>query len=232
MASFHGEEHTNGAGAVLNALNKLADGMPAHRLVIALDADTHVAGGPRRHREEPHSQTDTALNSEKFGTVPRPVAQAAVAGRGVAAPLPPHRTPAGSPVAGALYRRHPRLRMPLTIWRAAPAHRPPSGGHFLGGGRCRGRACAHWLSVPRLVPAQVEGFAARYMAKGYTSCWGDVPPPDSFTTFNSRTFLQAELHQATPSPTYAAGRDDDQARLAWRASHGSRPHLGWGPSYS
>ena len=54
------------------------------------------------------------------------------------------------------------------------------------------------------MPAQVEGFAARYMAKGYTSCWGDVPPPDSFTTFNSRTFLQAELHQATPSPTYAA----------------------------
>ena len=102
-----------------------------------------------------------------------------------------------------------------------------------GGGRCRGRACAHGLSVPRLVPAQVEGFAARYMAKGYTSCWGDVPPPDSFTTFNSRTFLQAELHQATPSPTYAAGRDDDQARLAWRrAPHGSRPHLRWGPSYS
>jgi hypothetical protein len=64
---------------VLNALNKLADGMPAHRLVIALDADTHVAGGPRRHREEPHSQTDTALNSEKYGTVARCVAQAAAA---------------------------------------------------------------------------------------------------------------------------------------------------------
>jgi hypothetical protein len=79
-----------------------------------------------------------------------------------------------------------------------------------------------------MVPVQVEGFAARYMAKGYTSCWGDVPPPDSFTTFNSRTFLQAELHQATPSPTYAAGRDDDQARLAWRrAPHGSRAHLRW-----
>ena len=87
------------------------------------------------------------------------------------------------------------------------------------------------------MPVQVEGFAARYMAKGYTSCWGDVPPPDSFTTFNSRTFLQAELHQATPSPTYAAGRDDDQARLAWRASHGAalpmaREHTFAGPSYS
>ena len=87
---------------------------------------------------------------------------------------------------------------------------------FWGVGGVAGESAIIGSPSHALVSVQVEGFAARYMAKGYTSCWGDVPPPDSFTTFNSRTYLQAELHQATPSPTYAAGRDDDQACLAWR----------------
>lgn len=108
--------------------------------------------------------------------------------------------------------------MPLTTWRATPAHRPPPGGHLGGWGGVAGESTIVGSPSRALVSVQVEGFAARYMAKGYTSCWGDVPPPDSFTTFNSRTYLQAELHQATPSPTYAAGRDDDQACLAWRCS--------------
>ena len=143
FACFHGEEHTNGAGAVLNALNKLADGMPAHRLVLALDADTHVTGGPRRHREEPHSQTGTALTSERDGTVPRCVAQAVVAARGVAAPLPP-------PCRPTALRRPRLLLVPFTTgitgWHACPSRHgtplPPTGRPpvaILGGGVSRGR---------------------------------------------------------------------------------------------
>lgn len=36
----------------------------------------------------------------------------------------------------------------------------------------------------------VTEFAADFVAKGYTSCWGDTPNPKSHTTFNARTFLQ------------------------------------------
>ena len=212
--------------------------MPAHRLVIALDADTHVAGGPRRHREEPHSQTDTALNSEKFGTVPRCVAQAAVAARGVAAPLPPHRTPAGSPAAGALYRRHPRLRMPLTIWRAAPAHRPPSGGHFLGGGRCRGRECDHWLTVLRLGVRAGRGVRRSLHGQGVHLVLGRRAAAG---LLHDLQLAHLPAGGAAPGDALAHVRRGARRRpgaprvacLAWRrAPHGSRPHLRWGPSHS
>ena len=66
FASFHGEDHARGTDVVLNALYKLAETMPAHRLVVGVDADTHVVGVPRRHREEPQSQTappDTELET-------------------------------------------------------------------------------------------------------------------------------------------------------------------------
>lgn len=42
----------------------------------------------------------------------------------------------------------------------------------------------------------VVEFAADYVSKGYTSCWGDSPDPKSHTTFNARTFLQAQLQKA------------------------------------
>ena len=34
FASFHGEDHARGTDVVLNALYKLAETMPAHRLVV------------------------------------------------------------------------------------------------------------------------------------------------------------------------------------------------------
>ena len=43
---------------------------------------------------------------------------------------------------------------------------------------------------------QVLDFAAAYGAAGYTSCWGDVPDPKNHTTYNARTFLQAQLQKA------------------------------------
>jgi hypothetical protein len=39
-------------------------------------------------------------------------------------------------------------------------------------------------------------FAADFVSKGYSSCWGDMPNPKSHTTFNARTFLQAQLQKA------------------------------------
>lgn len=39
-------------------------------------------------------------------------------------------------------------------------------------------------------------FATDFVSKGYSSCWGDKPNPKSHTTFNARTFLQAQLQKA------------------------------------
>ena len=35
-----------------------------------------------------------------------------------------------------------------------------------------------------------------YVSFGLTSCWGDVPNPSNYTTFNSRTYLQPQLNKA------------------------------------
>ena len=51
-------------------------------------------------------------------------------------------------------------------------------------------------------PGRKEGiaeFAAAFVARGYTSCWGDAPDPRSHTTFNARTYLQAQLQKAARS---------------------------------
>jgi len=40
-------------------------------------------------------------------------------------------------------------------------------------------------------------FGAAIGAAGLTSCWGDVPPVDNYTTFNARTFLQPQLQKAS-----------------------------------
>jgi len=45
----------------------------------------------------------------------------------------------------------------------------------------------------------VLDFAADYVSKGYSSCWGDTPDPKNHTTFNARTFLQAQLQKAARS---------------------------------
>jgi hypothetical protein len=35
-----------------------------------------------------------------------------------------------------------------------------------------------------------------YVSRGQTSCWGDVPQPGNYTTFNARTYLQPQLNKA------------------------------------
>jgi len=42
----------------------------------------------------------------------------------------------------------------------------------------------------------VTEFARDFVAKGYSSCWGDSPDPKRHTTYNARTFLQAQLQKA------------------------------------
>jgi len=38
-----------------------------------------------------------------------------------------------------------------------------------------------------------------YVSHGLTSCWGDVPQPSNYTTFNARTYLQPQLNKACKS---------------------------------
>eukprot|EP00980_Cylindrotheca_fusiformis_P012752 scaffold3118_cov64-Cylindrotheca_fusiformis.AAC.10 len=42
----------------------------------------------------------------------------------------------------------------------------------------------------------VLDFGKHYVSHGLTSCWGDVPNPSNYTTFNARTYLQPQLNKA------------------------------------
>ena len=42
----------------------------------------------------------------------------------------------------------------------------------------------------------VAEFGAFYRSLALTSCWGDVPDPTNYTTFNTRTYLQPQLNKA------------------------------------
>ena len=42
----------------------------------------------------------------------------------------------------------------------------------------------------------VSDWGEHYVSLGLTSCWGNVPDPKNYTTFNSRTFLQPQLNKA------------------------------------
>jgi hypothetical protein len=45
----------------------------------------------------------------------------------------------------------------------------------------------------------VLDFGERYVSHGLTSCWGDIPNPSNYTTYNARTFLQPQLNKACRS---------------------------------
>mmetsp|Transcript_27941 Transcript_27941/g.40449 ORF Transcript_27941/g.40449 Transcript_27941/m.40449 type:complete len:601 (+) Transcript_27941:1-1803(+) len=42
-------------------------------------------------------------------------------------------------------------------------------------------------------------FASHFVSKGLSSCWGDRPNPENYTTFNARTYLQPQLNKACKS---------------------------------
>ena len=50
-------------------------------------------------------------------------------------------------------------------------------------------------------------FGHDFVAKGYSSCWGDVPDPTKHTTYNARTFLQPQLQKAARSTEKASKGD-------------------------
>jgi hypothetical protein len=45
----------------------------------------------------------------------------------------------------------------------------------------------------------VLDFAKNIVSHGLTSCWGDVPNPSNYTTYNARTYLQPQLNKACKS---------------------------------
>ena len=42
----------------------------------------------------------------------------------------------------------------------------------------------------------VVKWGKHYVKQGLTSCWGDVPNPSNYTTYNARTYLQPQLNKA------------------------------------
>merc|ERR1719282_1379041 len=42
----------------------------------------------------------------------------------------------------------------------------------------------------------VLDYAKDIVSHGLTSCWGDVPNPSNYTTYNARTYLQPQLNKA------------------------------------
>lgn len=49
------------------------------------------------------------------------------------------------------------------------------------------------------VKQDVLEFGKVYVNQGLTSCWGDVPDPKNYTTYNARTYLQPQLNKACKS---------------------------------
>mmetsp|Transcript_21370 Transcript_21370/g.49306 ORF Transcript_21370/g.49306 Transcript_21370/m.49306 type:complete len:403 (-) Transcript_21370:826-2034(-) len=45
----------------------------------------------------------------------------------------------------------------------------------------------------------VKDFGKHYNSMGLTSCWGDMPDPKNYTTYNARTYLQPQLNKACKS---------------------------------
>ncbi|KAL7478756.1 hypothetical protein ACHAW6_004512 [Cyclotella cf. meneghiniana] len=53
----------------------------------------------------------------------------------------------------------------------------------------------------------VVDWGNHYVSFGLTSCWGDVPNPKNYTTFNSRTYLQPQLNKACKKADKRANGD-------------------------
>jgi hypothetical protein len=53
----------------------------------------------------------------------------------------------------------------------------------------------------------VMDWGKHFTSFGLTSCWGDVPNPKNYTTFNSRTYLQPQLNKACKKSDKRANGD-------------------------
>ena len=76
-----------------------------------------------------------------------------------------------------------------------------------------------------------------YVSLGLTSCWGDVPSPTNYTTFNSRTYLQPQLNKAckksdkrtngdvNPKDFILFGKEDFRVVKTWKDNTGEQKYI-------
>lgn len=75
------------------------------------------------------------------------------------------------------------------------------------------------------------------VANGLTSCWGDIPDPKNYTTFNSRTYLQPQLNKAckqsdkrsngdvNPKDFILFSKSDFTVQSTWKDNTGEKKYL-------
>ena len=76
-----------------------------------------------------------------------------------------------------------------------------------------------------------------YVSYDLTSCWGDVPNPSNYTTFNSRTYLQTQLNKAckksdkrgngdvNPKDFILFGKGDFKVSRTWKDNTGENKYI-------
>lgn len=76
-----------------------------------------------------------------------------------------------------------------------------------------------------------------YVSYDLTSCWGDVPNPSNYTTFNSRTYLQPQLNKAckksdkrangdvNPKDFILFGKTDFKVAHTWKDNTGDKKYI-------
>lgn len=82
----------------------------------------------------------------------------------------------------------------------------------------------------------VMEWGEHYVSHGLTSCWGDVPNPSNYTTFNSRTYLQPQLNKAckksnkrengdvNPKDFILFGKSDFKVVQTWKDNTGEKTY--------
>ncbi|KAL7481631.1 hypothetical protein ACHAW6_007314 [Cyclotella cf. meneghiniana] len=83
----------------------------------------------------------------------------------------------------------------------------------------------------------VLDWGKHYLSFGLTSCWGDVPNPSNYTTFNSRTYLQPQLNKAckksdkrsngdvNPKDFILFGKGDFKVDRTWKDNTGEMKYI-------
>ena len=83
----------------------------------------------------------------------------------------------------------------------------------------------------------VMDFGKAYNSHNLSSCWGDVPDPKNYTTYNSRTYLQPQLNKAckksdkrsngdvNPKDFILFGKDDFDVESMWKDNTGNKIYL-------
>jgi hypothetical protein len=83
----------------------------------------------------------------------------------------------------------------------------------------------------------VRDWGKHYVSHGLTSCWGDVPDPKNYTTYNARTYLQPQLNKAcksnekrengdvNPKDFIVFPKDDFNVVKTWKDNTGKRTYI-------